>query len=293
MLQNCPNGLEEYFQERILGRVHRSKQNMVDTASALKLLDIIRLHELDWYKGNLVAFHLLYSNALSDTATETSPQWYSRDDAHFLFLSTKAFLNECCGDLAQVTLNSKVPLASTVTIIYRSAFDFLQEGKLQAFLQKHCVTYVSDPSFVGELDVTCVKHLMRQVHLDCAIVDRIVRKLAGTYDDTRCQDARYLQCRRSCELFVIEQVQRYCPGHRAFLENPHWDIDTLSLFCRSDLRQYPLVVLRLFPSIGLVDVWLDLISDAIAADINLPLVKHLLGLGCDFNNDITDRGGVH
>jgi len=46
VLGDCPDGLEQYFFERVL----RTKRNKIDTANSLKLLVLVTHHQLDWLK---------------------------------------------------------------------------------------------------------------------------------------------------------------------------------------------------------------------------------------------------
>lgn len=180
VLQDCPDGLEQYFRERIFERVLRTERNRIDTANALKLLLLTAEHQLDWLVGSIAAFSLLCQGSLSNISDKTEPEWYEKDDAHALLSSTTSFLVEACGDLVKVAPNDKAPLASTVRFIHRSTFDSLHEEQSQSFIEAYCAPYMNETTFVGRLGTVCFKYLVRQRNLNCESIDCMVANLADS-----------------------------------------------------------------------------------------------------------------
>lgn len=310
-MREYPEGLEQYFRERIYSRVPQTKQNRIDTANALMLL--IHTHEagLSHYQGgNLVAFSLLTHRQLFTPIPSSEHRLCTREQALRQKRRTISFLQETCGDMVQVSPwsgrltergsvvdSENLPLASAVEFVHRSAFDFLHDEQTMSFIVANRSEQFTEASVAEMIGAACVREMMGQEKMQCDDATLLLlAMIARCKMDNSMWRLEYL---RVGDCFAAQHVT--ANKLRAFTGREIWNIDVSITLFNTSVRVYALAVMREASHLILQDrklhhdphdleIWLGLgPGHTESSNLHLSCVEQLLELGSEANDSVTRR----
>lgn len=164
-VSSFPNNLDDYFRKFIFDRIHRTRQNVPDTAAALKLALVIALDSKPGtlqlpHATSFCNFWLLSKGYLKSSFTWTDPIDTSPLSQEPMVRQTANFVHEVCKDLLVVRHERKGVVS--VGFLHRTVFDFLCEANMIDFLDQHAPGHFSNEDFAANLArIRCICLLSR------------------------------------------------------------------------------------------------------------------------------------
>ena len=168
IISDFPSDLDEYFDRFIFSRIGRSRQNVEDTAAALKLALVVhtsskprqtafpRSHP---YDDSYMNFRLLSNGHLRPGFSWVNSEQISQPSTAQMLDQVASYLGETCKDL--LSLNHE---RGSVGFLHRTVFDFLSDKKVHDTLQENAPSRFSSQSFVFDLAKLRCLCLLRKEH---------------------------------------------------------------------------------------------------------------------------------
>jgi hypothetical protein len=288
-----PTDLDNYFQNLIFDRIGRSRQNIKDTAAALRLAVAINTSEQGREKfpfaRSFINFWLLSNDHLWPGFSWQDYERIVMPGFGPMLSHTASYLEETCKDL--LVLNT---CNQNVDFIHRTAFDFLTDKKTHAALEENVPGHFSDPNFISNLAELRCMFIVRQ--------DRIYRDdmlssldiILQNYQTSSHLDV-YVPWLLTCESLTISQLQK----HRAdALRRPEYHLPGMPARCvKAGLGRVVLEMYKHKPHEAVVresthskcthaDLLGHLLRVTTIIESQHPdpaLFRHVLEIGCDAN----------
>lgn len=217
IMHEHPSNLDEYFAKLIYNRIPVTRNNVSDTASALKLAMMI--HQAgDSAPANInssfLPFWLLSCDALHTTVAYPSSDAtdLDEDDIAIMLKQTKGFLSQSCNDLL---LLSDKPNNPSVRFLHRTVFDFLNNFSENHRIHQMSPRHFDDDGFLESLSACCSSYELLRSNTDCDTINRTLKHAILMQNSVPTEwRAQYMD---TCENFAIRHLSRFdeCDGkHR-------------------------------------------------------------------------------
>ncbi|GAB7335367.1 hypothetical protein MBLNU13_g07750t1 [Cladosporium sp. NU13] len=155
ILSDFLNDLDDYFHRLIFDRIGRSRQNVEDTAAALKLALVVHastqiggtaLPTLHSFADSFVNFWLLSNGHLRSGFSWTDCEQIFQSSFSQMLDQTVGYLEETCKDLLVVNRETE-----SLGFLHRTVFDFLSDDKLYETLEHNAPSHFSGEDFIFDL----------------------------------------------------------------------------------------------------------------------------------------------
>jgi hypothetical protein len=303
IISDFPTDLDEYFYLLIFNRIGRSRQNVADTAAALKLALVIFASTQSNESASNPSFHpfedsfmnfwLLYKDHLG-------PGFSWKDSEHILQPSdlqmldqTTGYLEETCKDLLVLDSNTK-----SVDFLHRTVFDFLSNNKVHDELEQNAPGHLSAEDFVFNLAKLRCVCLLQAEHEDSHSLVSTIEIILQCYHHLTHMDQHKTWIAR-LESVTVSKLQEYKLYHDSSLNRENMMLKQSSRCVKAGLSKFLLEFYRYTPTGALmIDDWknddgLDFLGSLLQAfnqsDIREPdpwLLQQVLEMGCDPNRVI-------
>jgi hypothetical protein len=297
IISDFPSDLDGYFHRLIFDRIGRSRRNVEDTATALKLALVIyasdqkcgtafpRSHP---FADSYMNFWLLSNGHLRSGFSWMDGKQIVLPPISQMLDQTVGYLEETCKDLLV-----KKPRERSIGFLHRTVFDFLSDNKLNETLNQNGPSHFSGEDFVFNLARLRCICLLRTIPESCYSLSIALDEILEKYEHLTHMDQHVAW------LAEIESVTRAIM--REYNYYPSWtrlpaNMDLLPSRCmKAGLTEFmldfhskmPVLALRANGhGIDLLGVFLHVTNQAETRGPNVPLLLHILELGCDPNRNI-------
>jgi hypothetical protein len=299
VFSDFPTDLDDYFRRLIFDCIGRSRQNIKDTAAALKLAVNINTFEnssksrgeLDSgnespFAKSFVNFWLLSNDHLMPRFSWQDYERIVQPCSALMMNQTASFLEETCKDL--LVLNHQT---EEVDFAHRTVFDFLTDKNLDVALEEEVPAHFYDKDFIFNLAKLRCICILRGALKKPKSAEHILYHILYIYQDVTHLDAN-ASWLLTCESLTISGIQNALKDSG---QHSRETDGTSGLCVKAGLSRVVLELYKQRPSHALVRDWsyLDLLGELLQAttyeeirDPDLMLYRCVMEFGCNPNAHI-------
>jgi hypothetical protein len=255
-LLDFPVGLDEYFQELLLNRVTKSRQNVFDTAAAL-LLGLKTTAVLEDksncmpHPRSFINFWLLGEGYLKPGLSwrDCEGRWLLPEDSKTMVRQTRAFLEESCKELlVLVDRRSGQPKSQSqldwdVEFLHRTVPDFLNGDRLRLILEEQSKGLYNDGNIFVQLEKLRCMYLSRELWMSFDRAEQDFYNMIRESQRSGSSDRAWLL---ECEISVAERLGQI---YNMPCEYPWQELEdkNMQLCIKVGLTAYPLAIIKRWP----------------------------------------------
>lgn len=296
IVSEFPTDLDDYFHRLIFDRIGRSRQNVADTAAALRLALIIRestetkdtaFPRSHPFPDSFMNFWLLSNDHLGpDFSWMDNEHIYLPPNSQMLD-QTASYLEETCKDL--LVLRD----LGEVDFLHRTVFDFLSGKQVYDVLKQNAPSHFASNDFTFNLAKLRCVCLLRGEHRDHVCLVEKLDEVLGKYQHLTHLDQHFTWLLK-CESATVSHLRENHPW-RGQVPCRHQRDGFERRCAKARLSRCILELYRHAPYIYIMTVnsrsELDLLGEILLANIqpeirepDKELLRSILEIGCDPNS---------
>lgn len=257
MLGDFPLGLDEYFHSLVFDRINKTRQNILDTSTALMLALKIEEHYERHnrhmpYPKSFLNFWLLKSGRLKRgfSWTDHGDKWYAPEDVKQMVVQTRDFLEETCKGLLVVVATGRASeyddistFRCNIEFLHRTVVDFLQDNPLRLCIDQNSPDHFNEDDFIVNLGKLRSIFLFREMDMSCFTSEIHFSNALEWSAVSSSDDNVWIS---GCESLLITRFQRSCKC----LGYEHFSFSHQSTYpyARSGLVDYMFTLMQTWPN---------------------------------------------
>lgn len=298
IISEFPSDLDEYFHRLIFDRIGRSRQNVEDTAAALRLAIIVHAStqkgatdfpDSHPFADSYMNFWLLVNGHLSAGFSWTDSEGISLPSDLQMLDQTAGYLEETCKDLLVLNRTTE-----SVGFLHRTVFDFLSATRPYETLAQKEPNHFSGKDFIFNLARLRCVCLLRTQHASCEALASALGEILSLYEHLTHLDqhATWLSKIESVSISQIRENRRLS----YWIPLPVLDVRMSTCCVRAGLSRFLLEFYKDVPTLafghtpdGIDNPLCEYLHATMQSGIREPdlsLLQHFMNIGYDPNRSV-------